>query len=229
MISLAFWATVINYLDRQTLSVAAPVLREQFHMSNVEYSRVVFAFMLAYTIMNGVSGSADRPAGDARSATRCAWRGGRPPRCCTRSRAAPGAWASSASCWAWARRATGRRRESGGRMVPGTGARAGLRHLQQRLVGGRDPGAAAGRVDPAHARLAVRLSRRRGGRVSRGCRSGGRSTTRPRRCRRRAAQHAASVPGLDAAAHPLRLELHARPRSSWIRSGTSTSSGSRNT
>ncbi len=56
MISLAFWATVINYLDRQTLSVAAPVLREQFHMSNVEYSRVVTAFMLAYTIMNGVSG-----------------------------------------------------------------------------------------------------------------------------------------------------------------------------
>ena len=56
MISLAFWATVINYLDRQTLSVAAPVLREQFHMSNVDYSRVVFAFLLAYTIMNGVSG-----------------------------------------------------------------------------------------------------------------------------------------------------------------------------
>ncbi len=56
MISLAFAATVINYLDRQTLSVAAPVLREQFHMSNVAYSRVVFAFLLAYTIMNGVSG-----------------------------------------------------------------------------------------------------------------------------------------------------------------------------
>jgi ACS family hexuronate transporter-like MFS transporter len=56
MISLAFWATVINYLDRQTLSVAAPVLRDQFHMSNVDYSRVVFAFMLAYTIMSGVSG-----------------------------------------------------------------------------------------------------------------------------------------------------------------------------
>lgn len=56
MISLAFWATVVNYLDRQALSVAAPVLREQFHMSNVDYSRVVFAFMLAYTFMNGVSG-----------------------------------------------------------------------------------------------------------------------------------------------------------------------------
>ena len=56
MISLAFWATVINYLDRQALSVAAPVLREQFHMSNVDYSRVLFAFLLAYTIMNGASG-----------------------------------------------------------------------------------------------------------------------------------------------------------------------------
>src|SRR5690242_14446405 len=57
MISFAFFATVINYLDRQTLSVAAPVLREQFHLSNVEYSRVVFAFLLAYTISNGISGA----------------------------------------------------------------------------------------------------------------------------------------------------------------------------
>ena len=56
MIALVFFATMINYLDRQALSVAAPVLREQFHMTNVEYSRIVFAFMLAYTIMNGVSG-----------------------------------------------------------------------------------------------------------------------------------------------------------------------------
>lgn len=56
MIVLVFFATVINYLDRQTLSVVAPVITEEFHMSNVDYSRVVFAFMLAYTVMNGVSG-----------------------------------------------------------------------------------------------------------------------------------------------------------------------------
>ena len=56
MIGLVFLATVINYLDRQTLSVAAPVITREFHMSNVDYSRVVFAFMLAYTVMNGVSG-----------------------------------------------------------------------------------------------------------------------------------------------------------------------------
>jgi MFS transporter, ACS family, hexuronate transporter len=56
MIGLAFWATAINYLDRQTLSVAAPMLSERFHMSDVAYSRVTSAFLLAYTIMNGVSG-----------------------------------------------------------------------------------------------------------------------------------------------------------------------------
>ncbi len=56
MISLVFLATAINYLDRQTLSVVAPVLMSRFHMSAEGYSRVIFAFMLAYTIMNAVSG-----------------------------------------------------------------------------------------------------------------------------------------------------------------------------
>lgn len=56
VISLAFFATVINYLDRQTLSVAAPAIRQELQFGDIEYSRIVFAFMLAYTIMNGVSG-----------------------------------------------------------------------------------------------------------------------------------------------------------------------------
>lgn len=56
MVAMAFFATAINYLDRQTLSVAAPVLIDQFHMSNESYARVIFAFMLAYTIANGISG-----------------------------------------------------------------------------------------------------------------------------------------------------------------------------
>jgi len=34
MISLVFLGTAINYLDRQTLSVVAPVLIDQFHMTN---------------------------------------------------------------------------------------------------------------------------------------------------------------------------------------------------
>ena len=56
MIAFAFLATTINYLDRQSLSVAAPLLRVQFHMSDVGYSRILFAFLLAYTVMNGLSG-----------------------------------------------------------------------------------------------------------------------------------------------------------------------------
>ena len=56
MIGLAFWATVINYLDRQTLSVAAPVLQEKFHITDEAYGWVVSAFLGAYTIMNGASG-----------------------------------------------------------------------------------------------------------------------------------------------------------------------------
>jgi ACS family hexuronate transporter-like MFS transporter len=56
VLGFAFLATVINYLDRQTLSVMAPVLLEKFHISAQAYSEIIFAFMLAYTIMNGVSG-----------------------------------------------------------------------------------------------------------------------------------------------------------------------------
>ena len=56
MLGMTFFATVINYLDRQTLSVMAPVLLDRFHISAGTYSQIIFAFMLAYTIMNGVSG-----------------------------------------------------------------------------------------------------------------------------------------------------------------------------
>lgn len=56
MLSLAFFATLINYLDRQALSVAAPIVRAEFHLTNIDYSHILFAFMLAYTVMNGVSG-----------------------------------------------------------------------------------------------------------------------------------------------------------------------------
>ena len=56
MLAFAFVATVINYLDRQTLSVLAPVMLERFKISATTYSHIIFAFMLAYTVMNGVSG-----------------------------------------------------------------------------------------------------------------------------------------------------------------------------
>jgi len=56
MLGFAFLATVINYLDRQTLSVMAPVILDELHISALGYSHIVFAFMLAYTLANGLSG-----------------------------------------------------------------------------------------------------------------------------------------------------------------------------
>jgi ACS family hexuronate transporter-like MFS transporter len=48
---LLFLATVINYLSRQTLSVLQPVVQKEFHLTNTDYSHIVFAFMLAYMFM----------------------------------------------------------------------------------------------------------------------------------------------------------------------------------
>ncbi len=56
MIAFAMVATVINYLDRQTLSVVAPLLKKEFNMTDETYGLIISAFMLAYTVMNGVSG-----------------------------------------------------------------------------------------------------------------------------------------------------------------------------
>jgi MFS transporter, ACS family, hexuronate transporter len=55
-LAFAFVATVINYLDRQSLSVLAPVLLQKFRITATGYGDIIAAFMLAYTLMNGVSG-----------------------------------------------------------------------------------------------------------------------------------------------------------------------------
>jgi len=49
--ALLFTASVINYVDRQTLSVLAPALTKQLHMSAVGYANVLEAFLIAYTLM----------------------------------------------------------------------------------------------------------------------------------------------------------------------------------
>ena len=53
---LMFCATALSFLDRQVLSVLAPKITAEFHMSNTEYSRVVFAFVLSYTVMFSLGG-----------------------------------------------------------------------------------------------------------------------------------------------------------------------------
>jgi ACS family hexuronate transporter-like MFS transporter len=56
IVALLFLATVISYIDRQVLSVNAPIIREELGLSNVDYSRIVFSFLLAYTFMLAGSG-----------------------------------------------------------------------------------------------------------------------------------------------------------------------------
>jgi ACS family hexuronate transporter-like MFS transporter len=51
-----FCSTVINYIDRQTLSNLAPVITKEFHMTNADYSYIVSAFQIAYAIMWLVGG-----------------------------------------------------------------------------------------------------------------------------------------------------------------------------
>ncbi len=56
VLALLFSVTAINYLDRQTLSVIAPLLQKQLSFSTIGYSRVVFLFMLGYTIGQTLDG-----------------------------------------------------------------------------------------------------------------------------------------------------------------------------
>lgn len=57
IISLLTLGTILNYLARSTLSVAAPTLVLEFHMSTEQYSWVVLAFQAAYTVMQSVAGA----------------------------------------------------------------------------------------------------------------------------------------------------------------------------
>lgn len=51
VLALLFTITVINFVDRQTLSVLAPVLRATLHLTNEQYGRVVSA--LQFGMMTG--------------------------------------------------------------------------------------------------------------------------------------------------------------------------------
>lgn len=56
IIGLIFLATFINYIDRLTLSVLAPVITKDLGLSNTEFGGIVVWFLLAYTISQGLSG-----------------------------------------------------------------------------------------------------------------------------------------------------------------------------
>ncbi len=49
--ALLFLSTVINYIDRQTLSIVAPTLTKEMNLSALEYSYILNGFLIAYTLM----------------------------------------------------------------------------------------------------------------------------------------------------------------------------------
>jgi len=53
---LLFASTVINYIDRQTLSNLAPFLKKDYGWTNTDYAYIVIAFRIAYSIGQTVCG-----------------------------------------------------------------------------------------------------------------------------------------------------------------------------
>lgn len=48
--SILFASTIINYVDRQTLSLLAPYLKSQYGWTNTDYANLVIAFRIAYSL-----------------------------------------------------------------------------------------------------------------------------------------------------------------------------------
>ncbi len=47
---LIFFATTVNYIDRQVIGILKPTLQHELGWSEIDYSNIVFAFQLAYAI-----------------------------------------------------------------------------------------------------------------------------------------------------------------------------------
>jgi ACS family hexuronate transporter-like MFS transporter len=49
-------STIINYIDRQTLSLLAPYLKVEYHWTNTDYANIVIGFRVAYSLGQTVFG-----------------------------------------------------------------------------------------------------------------------------------------------------------------------------
>jgi ACS family hexuronate transporter-like MFS transporter len=53
---LLFLSTIINYIDRQTLSLLAPFLKLEYHWTNTDYANLLIGFRVGYTVGQTVLG-----------------------------------------------------------------------------------------------------------------------------------------------------------------------------
>src|SRR5215203_2333358 len=56
IVGMIFLATLINYIDRLTVSVLAPKITEDLHLTNTEFGGIATWFLFAYTISQALSG-----------------------------------------------------------------------------------------------------------------------------------------------------------------------------
>ena len=63
---LLFASTVINYIDRQTLALLSPYLKQEYHWTYTDYAHVLISFRVAYTIGQAVCGRLIDRAGTRR-------------------------------------------------------------------------------------------------------------------------------------------------------------------
>ena len=56
VVGLLLLATILNYVDRQSLSILATTIQQVFAMSDYAYGHVVFAFLLSYAVAYALSG-----------------------------------------------------------------------------------------------------------------------------------------------------------------------------
>lgn len=56
IVGLIFFATLINYIDRLTISVLAPIITKDLNLTNTEFGGIATWFLLAYTISQSLSG-----------------------------------------------------------------------------------------------------------------------------------------------------------------------------
>lgn len=53
---LLFAVTIINYIDRQTLSALSPILEKEYNWTNTDFAVILISFRVAYTVMQSVFG-----------------------------------------------------------------------------------------------------------------------------------------------------------------------------
>ena len=54
--ALLFFATTINYIDRQVIAILKPVLDRELHISQADFGFFVFGFQMAYALLMPFAG-----------------------------------------------------------------------------------------------------------------------------------------------------------------------------